>query len=506
MKDCHAILGVKRTASLEEITAAYRRRVKVVHPDRFSPEDQKEEWEQANRMLQELNEAFKQCKENHVDNEYEPDAEPSAKDKNDNDTNTQKQSSASSGQQRASYSPRGITTCQEKELNPGQIAFIKSLMQNSAASYFINTKLHILATAVLILSMCLYVYLMIAWASLSTVMLDNFIMGLLLIFALNLASTSSALYLHAYGKLKIKPCLIITPLYIIYVGINKISFSYLWEIESIRCYREKLTSLIEFKIASSKISWRDTISFDLGKLNAALSAFENVRFSQHDMNYWLNTNDVLRYVQTNANRSTYKHAILTSLMSLLLLVASGLTLASQFTIVPEKEISQRKIEQYASRQPDTIPPVPVQTISKSVAQTVTPPTQPRVAFPRNGFEWQMTKESGVAPLRIVVPSGANHYYIKIYDTNSGKPIKAIYIRPGSSAETSVPVGSYRLKYAYGAEWYGKNHLFGADTKIGIADKTLTFFSDGYQYHGHTIELILRKDGNLPTRSGDLSDF
>jgi preprotein translocase subunit Sec63 len=50
------ILGVTETASQEEIKQAYRGRIRLTHPDRFPPGSP--DWENANKMQRELNEAY----------------------------------------------------------------------------------------------------------------------------------------------------------------------------------------------------------------------------------------------------------------------------------------------------------------------------------------------------------------------------------------------------------------------------------------------------------------
>ena len=58
MKDYYTILGVSKNAGIEEIRQARLKRIKVLHPDRFDPVKQSQEWNQANEMLREVNEAF----------------------------------------------------------------------------------------------------------------------------------------------------------------------------------------------------------------------------------------------------------------------------------------------------------------------------------------------------------------------------------------------------------------------------------------------------------------
>lgn len=65
MKDYYTILGVSRDASLEEIKRAYRQRIKIIHPDRFDPKTQPNEWKTACEMLSELNGAYEYIVKEH---------------------------------------------------------------------------------------------------------------------------------------------------------------------------------------------------------------------------------------------------------------------------------------------------------------------------------------------------------------------------------------------------------------------------------------------------------
>lgn len=57
-RDYYQLLGVSPVASQEEIRSAYRKRISVIHPDRFDPVNQPEQWQAANEMLVELNNAY----------------------------------------------------------------------------------------------------------------------------------------------------------------------------------------------------------------------------------------------------------------------------------------------------------------------------------------------------------------------------------------------------------------------------------------------------------------
>ncbi|MFW6348546.1 MAG: J domain-containing protein [Cyclonatronaceae bacterium] len=61
--DYYALLSVSPSASTKEIRRAYIRISRIIHPDRFDPRHQKEDWQQANEMLSQVNAAYAVLKE-----------------------------------------------------------------------------------------------------------------------------------------------------------------------------------------------------------------------------------------------------------------------------------------------------------------------------------------------------------------------------------------------------------------------------------------------------------
>ena len=132
------------------------------------------------------------------------------------------------------------------------------------------------------------------------------------------------------------------------------------------------------------------------------------------------------------------------------------------------------------------------------------PVQP---LPENGAWWKYRDEEHVAPLRIETRwSGSHHYYVKVHDRTTGSPVLTVFVRGGQTAEVKVPVGTHGLKYATGTTWYGREHLFGPDTKYSKASQPFEFNSTGYQVSGYTVQLYRQRDGNLHTYDIDKDEF
>lgn len=56
--DPYILIGITKESTFEQAKEAYIRRVKVLHPDRFNQQKQKQEWLEANKMLRQINLAW----------------------------------------------------------------------------------------------------------------------------------------------------------------------------------------------------------------------------------------------------------------------------------------------------------------------------------------------------------------------------------------------------------------------------------------------------------------
>lgn len=70
----------------------------------------------------------------------------------------------------------------------------------------------------------------------------------------------------------------------------------------------------------------------------------------------------------------------------------------------------------------------------------------------------------------------------------------------------MPLGTYKIKYANGKIWYGRDHLFGPGTDVFLAEGEFEFKLDGSHVLGHEVELIKQINGNLDTIQISLDEF
>jgi hypothetical protein len=126
-----------------------------------------------------------------------------------------------------------------------------------------------------------------------------------------------------------------------------------------------------------------------------------------------------------------------------------------------------------------------------------PIVEPVRDLPQNGYVARFQERPEVAPFTVIAaPEG--HHVVKLEEAETGVAVLMMFVHAGQTAQTKIPLGNYRLKYATGTTWFGEQHLFGPGTSYQQADRTLGFVKTPTGYSGHTIQLIRQVNGNLPT--------
>lgn len=122
--------------------------------------------------------------------------------------------------------------------------------------------------------------------------------------------------------------------------------------------------------------------------------------------------------------------------------------------------------------------------------------------PRPGvFRWYGPQWGrDIAQLTISTPVGSA-FFIKLVD-EAGQTARSYFMRGGTQMTYSVPLGTYKLRYASGPVWCGEDHLFGDDTATTEAADTFRFDDNTHW----TVELILQPHGNLRTHAIPRSQF
>lgn len=148
------------------------------------------------------------------------------------------------------------------------------------------------------------------------------------------------------------------------------------------------------------------------------------------------------------------------------------------------------------------------------------PTLTRQAMPENGKMFVTPDYESVCPFSFSGEYGASYYVYLEYQyapnnsyysrhENTSNPTEeniAFFVRPGYSVDIDVPVGIYKLYYAFGNGWYGTKDLFGKETAYCTVGDLLEFYTDYTTAYGININLRAQYDGNFETEYITASQF
>ncbi|QOZ50524.1 hypothetical protein XH90_03490 [Bradyrhizobium sp. CCBAU 53338] len=185
---------------------------------------------------------------------------------------------------------------------------------------------------------------------------------------------------------------------------------------------------------------------------------------------------------------------------------------SIFKIEPPAEASKvKKSSPVISR--SELAPAPAQSSVPSQEKNVVAPVGRQL--PPTGDLVPRRSRYAIAPFTIKTKDGAN-YLAKLVNVSNANDQIWIFVRGGQSYETKVPLGTYSIRLAAGSEWYGRNDLFGADTRFFLLrdkgatgqEKTLTlrFRKEGNRILGTSISLEGSANGNLEQQSMTRTEF
>jgi tetratricopeptide (TPR) repeat protein len=137
-------------------------------------------------------------------------------------------------------------------------------------------------------------------------------------------------------------------------------------------------------------------------------------------------------------------------------------------------------------------------------------SEPEMVMPAQGIvqlSERFVRYSGVkAPFKITTSPSDGNYLMKMTDSDTDELAAIYFIYRGTTIETEVPLGTYKIKFASGDKWYGHTHLFGPSTIYSYIQDKITFSISGDYTSGHTIELIPRVGGNLKTPAMNASEW
>ena len=162
---------------------------------------------------------------------------------------------------------------------------------------------------------------------------------------------------------------------------------------------------------------------------------------------------------------------------------------------------EKGVTQSSPSQTKFVADSPLPNSDNSGAQS-RPKPQP---LPKNGTIRSFAQGQRSAPLKVNT-RGSDHYLIKLTRPGSTEAVMYLFIRAGQSAEIKVPLGTFEIKWATGAEWYGYKKKFGESTAYGKAGKLVSFEQTSTEFIGHQITLYPVPSGNLSTKTISADEF
>ena len=136
-------------------------------------------------------------------------------------------------------------------------------------------------------------------------------------------------------------------------------------------------------------------------------------------------------------------------------------------------------------------------VQKQYSNHTTEPKLTAHTRPYNGKKIISSHKSALAPLSVFTSYGED-YYLCLTDPNSNEIEMSFYVRGGTDASVDVPLGTYEIFYATGTTWYGKDHLFGPETRYYKCDEDFTFSKTNTGYTGWDLTLYAVSNGNMDT--------
>lgn len=508
-RDPYSLLGVEPTATNDEVRQAFLRMARLVHPDRFDPDKQPQEWKDANDLLKAINEAYTILRDPVRRSEfqhqrrsgtarpeapYRPDPAPPPKPKTP-PTGTSAESSPSYGHADFATLPEKV----RRRLLDRQKGKVKEqywVATDTFYSHFFIAGFFSLWFPVLGVLAANQ-----RWnqSSLLWILAVSVSVGLLLGLQLD--------WFIRRIRSPLGPRLYVTPLYLVETAFEAVRWWPLWTIRDLtvthrlRSGRYQYTKItLQFPDSEANFSIAHQ-----GDAEAFLKTLRN--YDQHvrkvaaekDWAFFAAQDD-FSGVAKGAPRPPGRHSRIVGLVTglLLALVACGGAAAWNRSLADRSSLPSADRQLWGESQALEDP------FSQLFAEPSSPTSapafaQPVLPLPRNGALNRFSAREALAPLEIRTRGAEHNYFIKLVDSATDAPVLTVFVRGGQSVELKVPLGTVKMRYAVGSEWYGERFLFGPRTSYAQADSEFEFAVHGNQISGYTVELFLQPNGNLRER-------
>lgn len=518
-KNLYDILGVPRNATPEQIRKAYLLRSKVLHPDRFDQTHQPTEWQLANEMVKDLNNAYSILYDSLERADYDraffgqsktENSQPKQSSTNQSHQQTRrpppqnvKLGKLKSGKANFNSLPRSTQECIKKRVTGEDKQQFGIKLSSVGGNY-------------------LLVAIFLAWFWFLFYVADDsrwdsetfgWLVGVTGVVALLQGLNVRHILNWHYSP--IRAWLFITPLYVIKTHWNEVLFWPIWDITEIKAthnhrngsYQD--TSLhMGFKTGSEDFKISPESAYD--NLLKTLRIFDQKIQSakqQEDWSYFFHEDDFREFDQETAPPSPSSIGRTAKILggsffiyAVVFLIAYGIN-------------NNRPAYATNLHPPENSTPAPSSSepskpfVAPVAERVISPPpfSEPELELPANGETVAYTDGERVAPFEIKSSYGSD-YVVKLADYLSGQTVMTVFVRGGETVNVHVPLGNFAVKYATGSKWYGYKYLFGPETGYSVANDPFTFRVYGDQVEGFTITLYKVPNGNLRTQKIKPEEF
>lgn len=133
-------------------------------------------------------------------------------------------------------------------------------------------------------------------------------------------------------------------------------------------------------------------------------------------------------------------------------------------------------------------------------------------LPPTGVYRMYTNQEHIAPFSVTVGKGPN-FFVKLENYTTRAPVIEMFVRAGETFKVDVPLGTYRLKYGSGPQWYGFDTCFGDRSRgasYSTSDERLIFKItediSGSWVEGNSVTLYEVLNGNFEDYDISPKDF
>lgn len=500
-KDLYSILGVNPEASLEDIREAYLARTRVIHPDRFDQQRQPKEWEKANEMLAELNEAYSILQNTNSRAQYDEFR-----------SGRYRRQAEPSHERYHEPEPPPQSPFEFGELTSGKAVFknlpkkVQDRLLNRQLNHEID-QIQIKLSSVLwnyvflTILLCWFWYLFANFGSdkwdIITILFNGFITLLVAVLI-----GRNIITICRWQLSNLKQYFYITPIYFIKTKFDMVSFWPIWSLKDISVtHNYKNDSYQESKIVLKFDNYNESFTLpskkDVETLMDRIRSYDallRAAYMSNNYQYFTNNDDFFRVPRS----AIPTYALLSKGKQLFIYAASVLVCAaSLFGAISANEQLTRK--QWIRHD------MPTEYTPETSPQRVSKPSYPEQELPYSGSVLTFTADERIAPFEIKAAEGS-HYLLKLVNISDNTPVLTVFVQSGSTVNIDVPLGAYELRYASGETWYGYEYLFGPGTSYSKADKTFNFEIVGNKVNGFTITLYQVANGNLQTSIINPTEF